>query len=79
LPFAVGLTIPRKVYYQKELSFINSRSYGPGRYDPYYEEGGQDYPVGYVRWTEGRNLQAFVELLAGSTSMSIRSSPTLPN
>ncbi|OGO32318.1 MAG: hypothetical protein A2136_05100 [Chloroflexi bacterium RBG_16_54_11] len=61
---AVGLTIPRKVYYQKELSFINSRSYGPGRYDPGYEEGGQDYPSGYVRWTEGRNLQAFVELLA---------------
>ena len=61
---AVGLTIPRRIYYQKELSFINSRSYGPGRYDPSYEEGGQDYPVGYVRWTEGRNLQAFVELMA---------------
>lgn len=61
---AVGLNIPRKVYYEKELSFINSRSYGPGRYDPRYEEGGQDYPIGYVRWTEGRNLQAFVDLLA---------------
>ncbi len=61
---AVGLTIPRRPYYQKELSFINSRSYGPGRYDPSYEEGGQDYPIGYVRWTEGRNLQAFVDLLA---------------
>jgi predicted dehydrogenase/threonine dehydrogenase-like Zn-dependent dehydrogenase len=61
---AVGLTIPRRIYYQKELSFINSRSYGPGRYDPTYEEGGQDYPIGYVRWSEGRNLQAFVELLA---------------
>jgi predicted dehydrogenase/threonine dehydrogenase-like Zn-dependent dehydrogenase len=61
---AVGLAIPRRVYYQKELSFINSRSYGPGRYDPSYEEGGQDYPIGYVRWSEGRNLQAFVELLA---------------
>lgn len=61
---AVGLTIPRRVYYQKELSFINSRSYGPGRYDPAYEEAGQDYPIGYVRWSEGRNLQAFVELLA---------------
>ncbi len=61
---AVGLTIPRKVYYQKELSFINSRSYGPGRYDPSYEEAGRDYPLGYVRWTEGRNLQAFVDLLA---------------
>jgi predicted dehydrogenase/threonine dehydrogenase-like Zn-dependent dehydrogenase len=61
---AVGLTLPRRIYYQKELSFINSRSYGPGRYDPSYEEAGQDYPVGYVRWSEGRNLQAFVELLA---------------
>jgi hypothetical protein len=54
---AVGLNIPRRIYYQKELSFINSRSYGPGRYDPAYEEGGQDYPIGYVRWSEG-NLQA---------------------
>jgi len=61
---AVGLTIPRRIYYQKELSFINSRSYGPGRYDPAYEEGGHDYPIGYVRWSEGRNLQGFVELLA---------------
>jgi predicted dehydrogenase/threonine dehydrogenase-like Zn-dependent dehydrogenase len=60
---AVGLQIPRKVYYEKEISFINSRSYGPGRYDPLYEEGGQDYPLGYVRWTEGRNLEAFIELL----------------
>jgi predicted dehydrogenase/threonine dehydrogenase-like Zn-dependent dehydrogenase len=61
---AVGLSLPRKIYYEKELSFINSRSYGPGRYDPAYEEKGQDYPPGYVRWTEGRNLGAFVELLA---------------
>jgi predicted dehydrogenase/threonine dehydrogenase-like Zn-dependent dehydrogenase len=61
---AVGLNLPRKIYYQKELSFINSRSYGPGRYDPFYEEAGQDYPIGYVRWTEGRNLEAFVELLS---------------
>ncbi len=61
---AVGLELPRKLYYEKELSFINSRSYGPGRYDPAYEEGGQDYPIGFVRWTEGRNLEAFVELLA---------------
>jgi predicted dehydrogenase len=60
---AVGLHLPRKIYYEKELSFINSRSYGPGRYDPAYEEGGQDYPIGYVRWTEGRNLQAFADLL----------------
>jgi predicted dehydrogenase/threonine dehydrogenase-like Zn-dependent dehydrogenase len=61
---AVGLTIPRKVYYEKELSFINSRSYGPGRYDAGYEENGQDYPIGYVRWTEGRNFAAIVDLLA---------------
>ncbi len=61
---AVGLEIPRKVYYEKELSFINSRSYGPGRYDPSYEEDGQDYPIGYVRWTEGRNLGSFIDLLA---------------
>jgi predicted dehydrogenase/threonine dehydrogenase-like Zn-dependent dehydrogenase len=61
---AVGLTLPRKVYYEKELSFINSRSYGPGRYDRSYEEGGQDYPAGYVRWTEGRNFQAVVEMMA---------------
>jgi len=60
---AVGLSFPRKVYYEKELSFINSRSYGPGRYDPSYEENGVDYPAGYVRWTEGRNFQAIVELL----------------
>ena len=63
---AVGLKIPRKVYFEKELTFLNSRSYGPGRYDPSYEENGHDYPIGYVRWTEGRNLEAFVELLASN-------------
>ena len=61
---AVGLTIPRKVYYEKELSFINSRSYGPGRYDPSYEENGVDYPIGYVRWTEGRNMESALALMA---------------
>jgi predicted dehydrogenase len=61
---AVGLTIPRKIYYEKEISFINSRSYGPGRYDLSYEEQGSDYPIGYVRWTEGRNFEAVVDLLA---------------
>ena len=60
---AIGLTFPRKVYYEKELSFINSRSYGPGRYDLNYEEQGNDYPLGYVRWTEGRNFEAVVELM----------------
>ena len=54
---AVGLHIPRRLYYEKELSFINSRSYGPGRYDPSYEEHGHDYPIGQVRWSEGRNLE----------------------
>jgi len=61
---AVGLDFPRKPYYEKEISFINSRSYGPGRYDAAYEEGGKDYPIGYVRWTEGRNFEAIVDLLA---------------
>ncbi|MEW6716591.1 MAG: bi-domain-containing oxidoreductase [Chloroflexota bacterium] len=61
---SVGMSIPRKLYYEKELTFLVSRSYGPGRYDPNYEEGGEDYPIGYVRWTEGRNLEAVVELLA---------------
>jgi len=61
---AVGLDIPRNIYFKKELSFINSRSYGPGRYDPVYEEAGVDYPIGYVRWTEGRNLEAIVELMS---------------
>jgi predicted dehydrogenase/threonine dehydrogenase-like Zn-dependent dehydrogenase len=61
---AVGMDIPRRTYYQKELQFIVSRSYGPGRYDPLYEEAGIDYPPEYVRWTEGRNLDAFLETLA---------------
>ena len=61
---AVGLTFPRKSYFEKEISFVNSRSYGPGRYDPNYEEHGNDYPIGFVRWTEGRNFEAIVELMA---------------
>lgn len=61
---AVGLKLQRKLYYEKELDLRISRSYGPGRYDPEYEERGRDYPAGYVRWTEGRNIQAFVDLLA---------------
>ncbi|MBX5477555.1 MAG: bi-domain-containing oxidoreductase [Pyrinomonas methylaliphatogenes] len=60
----VGMNVPRKVYYEKELSLIVSRSYGPGRYDPEYEERGHDYPFAYVRWTEGRNLEAFLDLAA---------------
>jgi predicted dehydrogenase len=60
---AVGEDLPRKPYYEKELFFVNSRSYGPGRYDAQYEEQGIDYPIDYVRWTEGRNLAAFIRLL----------------
>lgn len=59
-----GMEIPRDLYFAKELQFRLSRSYGPGRYDPMYEEAGIDYPVGYVRWTEGRNFQAFLDLIA---------------
>jgi predicted dehydrogenase len=61
---AVPLNVPRRPYYDKELTLLQSRSYGPGRYDASYEEQGVDYPFGYVRWTEGRNLQAFLELCA---------------
>ena len=59
-----GLTLNRADFYEKELSFQVSCSYGPGRYDPRYEEGGQDYPFGLVRWTEQRNFTAVLELLA---------------
>ena len=60
----VGLQVPRAVFYEKELDLRLSRSYGPGRYDREYEERGLDYPIGYVRWTERRNMEAFLELLA---------------
>ena len=60
----VGMAVPRGSYYEKELELRLSRSYGPGRYDAEYEERGLDYPIGYVRWTERRNMQAFVELAA---------------
>jgi predicted dehydrogenase/threonine dehydrogenase-like Zn-dependent dehydrogenase len=58
------LDLPWNDYYLKELDVRFSRSYGPGRYDPLYEEHGIDYPIGYVRWTERRNLSAFLDLLA---------------
>lgn len=61
---AVGMNIPREPYYKKELELRLSMSYGPGRYDRQYEEQGRDYPFGYVRWTEQRNMQAFLELVA---------------
>ncbi|MHB8650239.1 MAG: bi-domain-containing oxidoreductase [Gaiellaceae bacterium] len=60
----VGMELPRAAYYAKELELRLSRSYGPGRYDVEYEERGLDYPVGYVRWTERRNMAAFLALVA---------------
>ena len=59
-----GLRLNRADFYEKELTFQVSCSYGPGRYDPDYEEGGRDYPFGYVRWTEQRNFEAVLDLLA---------------
>jgi predicted dehydrogenase len=59
----VGMNLPREPYYLKELELRLSTSYGPGRYDPEYEERGQDYPYGYVRWTEQRNMEAFLWLI----------------
>lgn len=61
---AVGMNIPRDVYYKKELEIKVSMSYGPGRYDYSYEEGGIDYPYDYVRWTEQRNMQAVLDLIS---------------
>lgn len=61
---AVKMDIPRNSYYNKELEILMSRSYGPGRYDYAYEESGQDYPFGYVRWTENRNMEAFLNLIS---------------
>jgi predicted dehydrogenase/threonine dehydrogenase-like Zn-dependent dehydrogenase len=60
----VPVDLPRSLLYEKELSFRVSRSYGPGRYDAAYEEKGLDYPIGYVRWTEKRNIEAILNLQA---------------
>lgn len=63
----VGITkieLPWKLFYEKEIEVRFSRSYGPGRYDPSYEWGGMDYPIGYVRWTEQRNFDACLQLMA---------------
>lgn len=59
-----GLELSRADFYEKELSFQVSCSYGPGRYDPEYEEKGHDYPVGFVRWTEQRNFEAVLDMMA---------------
>ncbi len=59
-----GLQLSRADFYEKELSFQVSCSYGPGRYDSAYEDGGHDYPIGFVRWTEQRNFEAVLDLMA---------------
>jgi predicted dehydrogenase/threonine dehydrogenase-like Zn-dependent dehydrogenase len=69
-----GLELRRDLFYLKELSFQVSCSYGPGRYDPAYEEQGHDYPIGFVRWTEQRNLQAVLHALA---SGALRTEPLI--
>jgi len=63
----VGLDLQRADFYVKELDFLISSSYGPGRYDARYEEGGLDYPLAYVRWTEGRNMAEYLRLIADGT------------
>lgn len=60
-----GLELSRADFFEKELTFQVSCSYGPGRYDPSYEEKGQDYPIGFVRWTEQRNFEAVLDMMAG--------------
>lgn len=65
-----GLELDRRPFYFKEAEFVVSCSYGPGRYDPDYEERGHDYPAAYVRWTEQRNIQAILDLM-GSGSLNV--------
>lgn len=60
----VGLDVPRNLFFARELDLKISMSYGPGRYDAEYEERGHDYPFAYVRWTEGRNIEAFLDLIS---------------
>jgi predicted dehydrogenase/threonine dehydrogenase-like Zn-dependent dehydrogenase len=73
------LDLPWNAYYEKELDVRFSRSYGPGRYDDSYELDGVDYPAGYVRWTERRNLSCFVDLLArGTLATDLLVSGTFP-
>ena len=75
----VGLGIRREAMYAKELDLVMSTSYGPGRYDRSYEEEGLDYPYAYVRWTENRNMQAFLELIAsGQVDLATLTSERLP-
>lgn len=58
------MNIPRNPFYEKEVDFRISCCYGPGRYDPAYEEEGNDYPLGYVRWTENRDTKAALDMMA---------------
>jgi len=61
----IGLKVERDVFYRKEIDLLMSTSYGPGRYDASYEVDGHDYPFAYVRWTQNRNMQSYLELIAG--------------
>lgn len=63
----VGLKLRRDDFFKKEITFQVSSSYGPGRYDPSYEEDGNDYPFGFVRWTEQRNFEAVLDMMASGT------------
>ena len=75
----VGLHLQRSDMYEKELDFLISTSYGPGRYDDVYELEGQDYPLGYVRWTENRNMEEYLRLLAdGRISLDGLGQETFP-
>ena len=76
---AFGMNFDREKMYSKELDFLMSTSYGPGRYDPVYEELGIDYPIAYVRWTENRNMQDFLRLVAsGQVNVSRLITLTFP-
>ena len=64
---AIGMNIPRPPFYEKEIAFYISSSYGPGRYDSKYEDEGIDYPIGFVRWTQNRNFQAILQLFSNGS------------
>jgi len=68
----VGLNLRRDDFFRKEITFQVSASYGPGRYDPFYEEQGNDYPIGFVRWTEKRNFEAVLEMMSDG-SLDVKS------
>jgi predicted dehydrogenase/threonine dehydrogenase-like Zn-dependent dehydrogenase len=75
----IKMDIDRRAYFEKEIEILQSRSYGPGRYDPQYEDKGHDYPAGYVRWTEQRNMEAFLDLVAdGRVDMSALTTHRFP-